>query len=246
MSCSNLSYEIVLPVLNEEKRLIAGVKKLLDFFIQIQFENFIITIVDNGSEDQTPLIARTLAMEYARVKFISIKKKGVGLALKTAWNSSVADVVGYMDVDLATDIAHFKEVMRLFDNQMGDVVNASRNLPSAKVFNRKFLRTILSHSYNKLLKHFLNIQFTDGMCGFKFLRRSVYQQLNAIGLYNDGWFFCTELLFLSERQGFVIAEIPVTWTDDNDSRVQLIKTIFYYLREMCKLRFRKLRGCRHE
>ena len=92
----------------------------------------------------------------------------------------------------------------------------------------------------------LNVNFTDGMCGFKFIRQSVYKKLVNCGIENDGWFFCTEFLYLSEKCGFSIYEIPVRWVDDRDSRVQLIKTIFYYLKEIFKLRLRKENGFGNE
>ncbi|HLB41822.1 MAG TPA: glycosyltransferase [Gammaproteobacteria bacterium] len=246
MLTHHLSYDIVIPVFNEEKRLPIGISSLLDFLKLIKMENFTITIADNGSTDRTRIIAHALTKQHPKVRLISVWKKGVGLALKTAWYQSVADVVGYMDVDLATDITHFQEVINLFETNTIDLVNGSRHLPSSIVKNRSALRILTSLGYNKILYFLLNIHFTDGMCGFKFLRKSVYKKLMDIGIKNDGWFFCTEILYLSEKSGFSIKEIPVKWTDDRDSRVQLIKTILYYLKEILKLRFRNLKGFTNE
>jgi hypothetical protein len=41
---------------------------------------------------------------------------------------------------------------------------------------------------------------------------------------DDGWFFDTELLFLAERTGLRIHEVPVDWVDDPDSRVDIVRT----------------------
>ncbi|HXT89102.1 MAG TPA: hypothetical protein VN714_07570 [Trebonia sp.] len=41
---------------------------------------------------------------------------------------------------------------------------------------------------------------------------------------DTGWFFDTELLVLAERAGLRIHEVPVDWTDDTDSRVDIVDT----------------------
>lgn len=238
MTRYNLKYDIIFPVLNEETRLPNGIEKIIDFLKSIEMENFSITIADNGSVDRTKTVADALAAKNPKIKSISVGKKGLGLALKTAWNQSDADVVGYMDVDLATDLTHFQEVVYFFETNNGDFINGSRNLASSIVKNRSPIRTLTSIGYNKILQAFLNVNFTDGMCGFKFLRNSVYRRLSNLGAKNDGLFFCTELLYFAEKNGIFIQEIPVRWTDDRDSRVKLIKTIFYYLREIFMLLFK--------
>jgi hypothetical protein len=146
-----------------------------------------------------------------------------------------------MDVDLATDLEHFKEVVSVFEKGGVDVVNGSRNLPASQISNRKLIREITSRGFNILLRYILNTHITDGMCGFKFTRREAYQNIAEYGIRNGGWFFCTEYLCLAERLGYAITEIPVRWQDDQDSRVRIVRLSVYYLREIVRLRFRKLR-----
>lgn len=238
---NQLSYDIVIPVLNEENRLRKGVETISSFLAQNDFNHCRIVIADNGSSDGTAKVAAELCTEYPIVVYISVGQRGVGLALKTAWSLSTADVVGYMDVDLATDLEHFKEVVAVFENGGVDIVNGSRNLPRSRVSNRKMIREITSRSFNTLLRYILDTHITDGMCGFKFIRREVFQNIAKYGIRNDGWFFCTEFLCLAERLGFNIAEIPVRWFDDQDSRARIMQLSAYYLREIVLLRFRKLR-----
>ncbi len=238
---NKLSYDIVIPVLNEEKRLRKGVETISSFLAKNGFNNCRIVIADNGSSDNTAKVAAELCVEYPNTAYISVGQRGVGLALKAAWGQSIADVVGYMDVDLATGLEHFKEVIEIFERGGVDVVNGSRNLPNSHVSNRRLIREITSRGFNILLRFILNTHITDGMCGFKFTRRDVYQNIAEYGIRNGGWFFCTEYLCLAERLGFAIAEIPVRWHDDQDSRAHIIQLSAYYLREIVRLRFRKLR-----
>lgn len=243
---NRLSYDIVIPVLNEDKRLRRGVEATSLFLVKNGFINCRLVIADNGSSDDTANIASELCAEYANVVYLSVGRCGVGIALKEAWNQSVADIVGYMDVDLATDIEHFKEVVAIFEMGGVDIINGSRNLASSRVSNRKVIREITSRGFNILLRNILNIHTTDGMCGFKFTRRDAYQKITEYGIRNDGWFFCTEFLWLAERLRFSIFEIPVRWHDDRDSRVSIVRLSAYYLLEIVRLRFRKLRNISNE
>jgi hypothetical protein len=76
------------------------------------------------------------------------------------------------------------------------------------------------------------------MCGFKFLRREVLPRLIARGAVSDNWFFSTEILLAAERLDLKIKDLPVTWTDDPNSRVRLFKLTREYLQAMRVFRAR--------
>jgi len=64
-------------------------------------------IANNASTDRTLEIARELTRRYlGEVTCLHLDQKGRGLALKTAWLASDADVVCYTDVDLSTNLSH--------------------------------------------------------------------------------------------------------------------------------------------
>jgi putative flippase GtrA len=69
----------------------------------------------------------------------------------------------------------------------------------------------------------LAARFSDAQCGFKAIRADRARTLLPL-VQDTGWFFDTELLFLAERAGMRIAEVPVDWTDDPDSRVDIVAT----------------------
>ena len=237
---NKLSYDFTIPVLNEEKRLPVGLPQLYRCLSAMGLGNFTITIADNGSTDRTEEVARALMRDYPQTRYLKVGRRGVGLALKASWGQSKADVIGYLDVDLATDIKHLAEIVALFETGGARIVNGSRNLADSVVVNRSAVRNVTSHSFNFLLRRMLGVNFTDGMCGFKFLCRDLYDRLAQIGLTNDGWFFCTELLFVAEKAGVPIRELPVHWTDDRDSRVRLVRLSAAYMKEILKLRRRKI------
>lgn len=234
----NLTIEITIPILNEESTLEIQVDKIILFFNNYLKEKYEIRIVlaDNGSTDSTPYIAKIIEEKYSCIRYIRIEKKGVGRALKSSWSTSQADIIGYMDLDLATDLRYLQPALeKLCDNQ-ADIVTGSRLIRGAKVFGRSPLRTFTSRCFNIIVKKAFKISFSDGMCGFKFLKRSCLENILTAGLRSDGWFFATEILVVGEYLGYRIYDLPVEWTDDPSSKVKIGKLSVEYLKEISSLR----------
>jgi glycosyltransferase involved in cell wall biosynthesis len=237
-----MTFDITIPVLNEEATLEQNTL-VLHRFLQAHFPQagqWRIVIADNGSTDCTAEIAQRLEREVAEIVYVKVPERGVGLALKTSWGQSQADIVGYMDLDLATDLPHFLEAYRALAEQGYELVYGTRLHPRAQVIGRPLKREIASRVFNAILKAYLGVGFSDGMCGFKFLRRPAYPELYQAGAQNNGWFFSTELLATAEWLGKKIYELPVKWTDDaSSSKVEIIPLAKRYLQAMRELKKRR-------
>lgn len=236
------TFEVTIPVLNEEETLDRQIRILHEFLSQ-HFPNhaqWTIVIADNGSTDRTPLIAEALMDDLPEVRLVRVPEKGVGLALKTSWGQSKADIVGYMDLDLATDISHFIQAYNALATEGYDLVYGTRLHRKSRVIGRTLKREITSRVFNFLVKTYLGTHFSDGMCGFKWLKREYVQPLSNGGAVSNGWFFSTELLAVAEWQGLKVCELPVRWTDDtSSSKVNISRLARQYLRAMAVLKKRK-------
>ena len=78
-------------------------------------------------------------------------------------------------------------------------------------------------------------RFRDAQCGFKAINRETASALLPV-VEDMGWFFDTELLIVAEKNGYRIKEVPVTWTDDPDTRVRIIPTIMGDLKGLLRLK----------
>ncbi len=239
-----MTFDVTIPVLNEEATLEQQVLILHGFLKKNypQPRQWRIVIADNGSKDRTLDIARSLSQRHPEIVPLTVPRKGVGLALKTSWGQSQADIVGYMDLDLATDLPHFLEAYDAIANKGYDLVYGSRLHRKSKVIGRTLKREITSRVFNTMLKLYLGTKFSDGMCGFKWLRREHFQPLHEGGAVSDGWFFSTELLTIAEWKGLKMLELPVQWTDDtSSSRVKIGPLAKQYIAAMKVLKTKKFR-----
>ncbi|MEA5533140.1 glycosyltransferase [Crocosphaera sp. XPORK-15E] len=236
---------VTFPVLNEEAQLEDSILKTLKFCEDHQINNVEFWIADNGSTDGTESIGRGLESRFETVKYLRLNQKGVGLALKSAWSQCQADYVGYMDLDLSTDLKHLKQVYDLIqEDDPYTLILGSRLKKGAKVEKRTLVREITSRGFNFWLRLNLQVGFTDGMCGFKFIEKQFYEQLAKQFKFTDQWFFATELAVRSEWMGAKILDLPVHWVDDpnnSKSSATILKLIRQYLKGIERLRQEKKR-----
>jgi putative flippase GtrA len=225
--------DIVLPVFNEQAALDHSVRRLHRFLAAEFPFAWRIVIADNASTDATPAIAAALAAELAGVDHLRLDGKGRGLALRTAWSGSDADVVCYMDIDLSTDLRALLPLVAPLLSGHSDVAIGTRLAHGARVV-RGPRRELISRGYNRLLHTALRTRFSDAQCGFKAVRRDALHSLLG-DVRDDAWFFDTELLVLAQRRGLRIHEVPVDWVDDPDSRVDIVRTALQDLRGVARL-----------
>src|SRR5206468_3503600 len=164
---------------------------------------------------------------------VSLPQKGRGRALRRVWSASDAPVVAYMDVDLSTDLTALLPLVAPLLSGHSDLAIGTRLSRGARVV-RGPKRELISRSYNALLHAALGTRFSDAQCGFKAIRADRVHELLPL-VEDRGWFFDTELLVLAERSGLRIHEVPVDWTDDPDSRVDIVSTALADLRGIFRL-----------
>ena len=227
------SVEIVIPVYNEAADLERSIRRLTAFLDDALPYRHRVTIADNASTDDTLAIARRLAVELDGVRVVHLDAKGRGRALKQTWLASDADVVAYMDVDLSTDLAALPPLLAPLLSGHSDVAIGSRLARGARVV-RGPKREFISRAYNLILRGALRVSFSDAQCGFKAMRADVARRLLPL-VEDTNWFFDTELLVLAQRAGLRIHEVPVDWTDDPGTTVDIAATAAEDLRGVWRL-----------
>lgn len=227
---------ILFPVLNERLRLENGITRTVKYLKKIEFDDYEIIIVDNGSEDETPQIAAKLCEIYPGVIYERINVRGVGAAFRRGVELSHGDIVGYMDIDLSTNLRHLGEAIHIFKTvDEVEYINGSRFARESDTKGRKWYRKITSQGLLILLKVFLGMKSTDAICGFTFMRRDTALALVEGSSQDNGWFYMIELLLRAEKRGVRILDYPVEWQEDYNTTVKVFKTVCNYLVQIARL-----------
>lgn len=231
-----MKINIIFPVLNERLRLESGIRRTVEYLQKINFTDYCITIVDNGSEDETPQIAERLCEEFPKVTYRRIQIRGVGAAFREGVKLNQCEIVGYMDIDLSTNIKHLGEAIEIFKKDSSvQYINGSRFAKESDTKGRKWYRKITSQGLLILLKVFLGMKCSDAICGFTFVRKEVAEELIAASSNDNGWFYMIEFLLRAEKRGIKVLDYPVEWQEDYNTTVKIFKTICNYLIQITRL-----------
>lgn len=231
------SINLLFPVLNERLRLQKGIETTIAYVREQVTIPCKLTILDNGSEDETPEIGKKLEEAYPEVTYVRVGERGVGVAFRKGIELNDCDIVGYMDIDLSTDLKYLGKTIDMFQQDPElQYVNGTRFSKESDTKGRKWYRKITSMGLVFLLKTIFHMKATDALCGFTFLRKEEAEQLVAESSQDNGWFYTVEFLLRAERDGMKICDMPVEWQEDYNTTVKVFKTIKNYIIQIHRLR----------
>jgi len=229
-----MKFSLVFPVYNEAACLENNVLKTMRYLDTLNFDYEIIIAEDNSS-DRTYEIGSNISQNYKQVRIIhNTKRRGKGNSLKKAFLIAEGEYVGYMDVDLATDLKHLGEMIGYLGEY--DIVTGSRNLKESKA-ERFFYRKTLSSIYNFLARFLLDSKIYDHQCGIKVFKKDVILKLNKLSK-SSHWFWDTETLILGQKLGYKIKEIPVKWKEKRETKVKISADSLDMFLSLIKLKLR--------
>ena len=155
-----MTIDFCLPVRNEASLLRENTLKLRDFLLtNVSAFSWRIIVVINGSNDSSALVAAQLATENKdQIVFKVLELAGKGRALKAGLSHSQADILAFMDIDLAVSLDNLPDLLKPLLERRADLVIGSRLLPDSET-NRSWLRELSSRLYiflsRLILKHHL-------------------------------------------------------------------------------------------
>ena len=204
-----------------------------------QYDWKIVIALNGKNPEKVIALAKQLRRRYrGRVDYTYCPQPGKGHGVITAWQNSDADIITYMDVDLATDLKHFPTLLSYIRHGY-DLCTGSRYLPQSQI-KRLFKRIVISRVYIRLFYRFvLGVPLTDAQCGYKAVNRRVVQELLP-HVQDRVWFWESELLYYAHKKDYKIKEIPVHWIEDPNSGVNLMKIVPNFIKNVLRLRFSKL------
>lgn len=235
---------IVVPCFNEESRIdrcLEGLRGQAEYFPR----PFDVVVVDDGSSDGTCVRVQAWQRDWPELHLVQFPKNtGKGHAIKAGALHSRAPRVLFSDVDLSTPLSEAPRLFEALDGGAGLAVG-SRRAPGARIqVDQSPLRQFTAQGFILLRKLILpsTAFIADTQCGFKAFTRECIERVASLSRI-QGFSFDVELIFLARHLGFRVAEIPVVWEDDADSRVSLLQASSQMARDLVKIRWSLARGC---
>ncbi len=237
----------VVPVYNEEKRLIKCIVALRNAVIPEPLILEKIIFVDDGSVDATYDLLYKFSSQVekdtgAEVEIVSYgQNRGKGYAIKTGMSQSESDYTLFFDVDMATPLVELEKFVPLMEQNKPVIIGTRKNGESTVVNHQPRSRELLGRAFTLLSQTILNTWVTDFTCGFKAFSREARVDIFTRSMI-DRWGYDSEIIFLARKLGYNIVERAVVWSDDSNTRVKLSKAVFTSLSELIRIRSYELGG----
>ncbi len=236
------SIQIIIPTYNEYDNLSILVPMLLELPLETS-----VIVVDDSSPDGTGALADQLAAQHPnRIAVIHRPSKlGLGTAYLAGFAEALARgaaLIMTMDADFSH---HPRYVLAMVDatRDRYDLVIGSRYVPGGSAPDFPFSRRLLSWGANAFARMMLGLRVHDATAGFRCYRREVLETLPLDSIFSSGYSFLIEMLYLVQRAGFRVGEVPIVFEDRRRGRSKISQQeIVRALYTVLRLSWRRLFG----
>jgi len=233
---------VIVPTYNEADNIDDLLEQLLDLPV-----NLGVIVVDDNSPDGTGQLAGAWAERYPDRVYVVHRpgKMGLGTAyiagFKYGLNELNAARLLTMDADFSHNPRYIPAMIEL--SRSKDVVIGSRYVPGGGTLYCTWKRIMLSRIANGVARTLLGLQARDTTAGFRLYQRRVLESINLDEIFSSGYSFLVEMLFMCQRRGWRVGEVPIIFEDRRKgqtkiSRQEVVKAQYTVFR----LFFRRLTG----
>ena len=242
MTSPPLDLSIVIPAFNEERRLPKAIERIGSYLSARPLRAEVL-VVDDGSSDATPKLIESYRGKYPGLRLISNGgNRGKGFSVRHGMLEARGEIALFTDADLSTPIEEADKLLAALRENGFDAAIGSRALDRSLIeVHQSAFREWAGTFFNRMVRRITGIEFSDTQCGFKAFRRErtriIFEQQRI-----ERFGFDPEILFLAKRHGLRVAEIPVRWSHDAGTKVNVIEDGIGMFLELLVIRWNSLRG----
>ena len=230
---------LILPAHNEARRLAACLNQV-KAFVNAQSYQSEVLLVENASTDDTLNLAKSFLETFPQLKIIKLEQAGKGNAIRTGMLQAEGQYRFIADVDFSMPIEEINKFLPpLLENPQ--LAIASREKPGSKRIGEPFYRHLIGRAFNFLVRLLVLPGIQDSQCGFKCFSAEVAEAIFPKQTL-DGWSFDVELLCIAREMGFEIREVPITWTYQKGSRMNVLSQSWRMFKDLLLIRSNKRKG----
>jgi|HubBroStandDraft_6_1064221.scaffolds.fasta_scaffold32052_5 dolichyl-phosphate beta-glucosyltransferase len=237
---------VIIPAYNEKERIGPSLESILSFLTSLHCSAEVI-VVDDGSTDGTAAVVAEHVGQFSKSGFglrvvTNDPNRGKGYSVKRGVIEARGEIVLFTDADLSSPITEAPKLIDPIAQNVADVVIGSRGLDRSLIgVHQPGLRELRGRVSNLLIRMMTGLPFKDTQCGFKAFRRTVAVPA-FIQQRVDGFGFDPELLFIADKHGLRIIEIPVVWNHCEGSKVGYFLDSLKALTDLFVIRLNDLMG----
>jgi dolichyl-phosphate beta-glucosyltransferase len=226
---------IVIPAYNEAHKIARDVEAAGRFLVEQNLTGEVI-VSDDGSRDDTAGTARACSVPAPLVLKVieQATNRGKGAAVRAGMAASTGRYAMFADSGVCIPYDQALRGLELLKSGQCEIAHASRKRADSIIVNPQPLhRRMFSRAFRLAVDVYLGLPYrlSDTQCGFKLYRGDVARQLYG-ACQTEGFLFDLEIIIRAGKAGLRIAEFPVTWSCDPDSRLRAGRTTVRTIHEL--------------
>lgn len=237
------SLSVIIPAYNEEQRLPATLDAVIAYLRGNVYAPWELVVVNDGSKDGTAEMVRRRAQSEPNLRLLDNPgNKGKGYSVRHGMLDARHEWVLFSDADLSAPIEELPKLFAAVDQQGVDVAIGSRALDRSLIgTHQSAFREFGGRFFNLMVQLGTGLRIWDTQCGFKLFRRDAAravferQRLERFG-------FDVEALFVAQRLGYRIAEVPVRWNHVDGTKVSILRDSVDMFGDIARVRWNSLNG----
>jgi dolichyl-phosphate beta-glucosyltransferase len=232
---------VIVPAYNEQDRISPTLVRL-DEYLRAQAYSWRVVVVSDGSKDRTNEIVTEFSASHTGFELVdSQPNRGKGFVVRKGMLETEAEWLLFSDADLAAPIEEVEKLWKAVEKGVPIAIGSRPLKESNLEIRQPWYREMAGRSFNLAVQLFAVRGIKDTQCGFKLFRqdvaRDVFKRCKL-----DGFGFDFEALMIARDLGYEIAEVPIRWSHQEGSKVNMVRDGLRMLSELVKLRLAGKKG----
>ena len=230
---------VVIPAFNESDRIVPTLDKIA-VYLERQTFSWEVLVVDDGSVDNTSDLVTRWAGDRENVRLLAREHFGKGWAVRAGMLEAKGRFRFMCDADLAMPIEWVDAFLQRMEAGVGIVIG-SREAEGARRYDEPGYRHIMGRVFNRVVRLMAVKGIEDTQCGFKCFREDAASDLFRRQRIR-GMGFDAEILYLAQKKGYTIEEMPVDWYFQTVSKVRPVADTIDMFKDTVLIRLRDIFG----
>lgn len=243
---------VIVPAYNEEKNFHAGLLGPMVKFLNQQKYSVEVIFVNDGSTDKTKSLLENYVKKNSstekKYRLLTIDHGGKAAAVRSGILASSGEIVLFTDFDQSTPIENITNFISA--HKKGSEVVIGMRGGNKKTEDDTLIRKIRSQAFVLLVRIIAIPNIKDSQCGFKSFKQDAAKRIFSnlkitFGQKVSGGYmgaFDVEALFIANRLGYKISQLPVTWIKIPGDRLNIWREPIKMAIDTVKVRLAGLSG----